>query len=171
MDKSRVAVFEKAFSLQPIGAAIGLFPNGFAALDEISPNAVSKVRDSMMPHNISRMFDLDGTTLVRETDFSKLSIVSPKYLVWYLLQQYLREDLEDMDTSVDISATSKTDHGKEESSAKTLHLGHIVTSCSVDDVTGIVTVSIDRHVHIKLVNPKTQAILTMQPNHLSKRVA
>ena len=94
---SKIVVYEKANELQPIGAAIGLFPNGFSALNEISPTLTKRVREACIHHTISKMYDLDGSTLVREIDFTKSSAgsfrTSPTYMVWYLLQQYLCEEL------------------------------------------------------------------------------
>jgi len=77
-----------------LGAALGLFPNGFAALQEISPVVKERIHESAIPLTNSQMKHIDGST-IREMDLisSSSSRVLPTFLVWYLLQQYLREDL------------------------------------------------------------------------------
>mmetsp|Transcript_23214 Transcript_23214/g.68625 ORF Transcript_23214/g.68625 Transcript_23214/m.68625 type:complete len:421 (-) Transcript_23214:369-1631(-) len=88
----RIRIVEKARALRPVGAAIGLFPNGLEALRLISPRVHDRVVASAIPNESYQMKDLDGT-LIRDTDMSKSSMVAPTYLVWYLLQQYLAEEL------------------------------------------------------------------------------
>ena len=53
-----IKIYEKARSLQPTGAALGLFPNGFAALREISPTVDEKIRQSAIPASKMEMKSL-----------------------------------------------------------------------------------------------------------------
>ena len=91
---NNIAVFEKALSLEPVRAAIGLFPNGFRALQAISATAHAKVKDACIENRIMRSLGLDGSLVRRERDFSKVDMVNATFLVWHLLQQFLAEDLE-----------------------------------------------------------------------------
>jgi 2-polyprenyl-6-methoxyphenol hydroxylase-like FAD-dependent oxidoreductase len=88
----RIKIYEKALSLQPVGAAIGLFPNGLAALEAISSDVCQKVKSSSVANMKMEMRNLEGT-LLRSADVTKSSNVTPTYLVWYLLQEALRDDL------------------------------------------------------------------------------
>jgi salicylate hydroxylase len=130
-----IAVFEKALSLEPVGAAIGLFPNGLRALQAISPTAHTKVADCCIENRINRIYGLDGS-LVREIDSSKGDRVSPAFLVWYLLQQFLAEDLE----------------------PGVLQLGHGLESFAVDESTGLVKVRVKSR-HDEQVQEKTCRVL------------
>jgi len=105
-----IKIYEKARSLQPTGAALGLFPNGFAALREISPIVDEKIRASAIPASKMQMKSLDGS-LLKEIDLKASPAVLPSFLVWYLLQDYLREGLPE----------------------GVLSLGHMFESCEVND--------------------------------------
>jgi len=109
-----IKIYEKAKSLQPTGAALGLFPNGFAALREISPTVEKRIRESAMPMQKTQIKGLDGS-LLKEMDLKASPMVFPTHLVWYLLQDYLRDELP----------------------GGVLSLGHVVQSFSVvnDDIT------------------------------------
>lgn len=130
-----IAVFEKALSLEPVGAAIGLFPNGFRALQAISPTAYAKVKDACIENRTMRVLGLDGS-LVQEIDFSKVDMVNATFLVWHLLQQFLAEDLE----------------------PGVLQLGHVLESFAVDESTGLVKVRVRSRLNDQ-VQEKTCRIL------------
>jgi 2-polyprenyl-6-methoxyphenol hydroxylase-like FAD-dependent oxidoreductase len=87
----RIKIFEKASGYYPLGAALGLFPNGLEAIKGISKNVYNKVIKSGVKckHLISK--DLQGNTL-HDKDATD-SATSSLYLVWYLLQQFLYEEL------------------------------------------------------------------------------
>lgn len=89
-----IQVLEKAQSLRPVGAAIGLFPNGLLALQEVSAVVHERVVESAIVQTKTCMYDLSDT-LVRETELNGGQENGTKliYLVWYLLQQYLSEQL------------------------------------------------------------------------------
>lgn len=86
----QIRIFEKAESLRPLGAAIGLFPNGLRALSEISPHVHQRVLQSAVKTQRYMMYDLDGN-MIRDKEGRKNTTL----LVWYLLQQYLAEELDD----------------------------------------------------------------------------
>ena len=85
-----VRIYERAAQLRPIGAAIGLFPNGLTALSAISEPVHRKVLDAAVELHRMRVKNSGGET-VRDTDLSTTDAVTPRYLVWYLLQRYLAE--------------------------------------------------------------------------------
>ncbi len=85
-----VRIFEKTESMRPIGAAIGLFPNGLRALNEISPRVHERVLESAIRTRRYVMCNLDGD-VVRD----KEGRGNTTLLVWYLLQQYLADELND----------------------------------------------------------------------------
>lgn len=92
----RVLVLEKASALRPVGAAIGLFPNGLAALDAVAPRAADRVRAAAVPmrRNVTR--DADGGRVLSDRAVGAAGDgrhPSPLYLVWYLLQEYLRDEV------------------------------------------------------------------------------
>mmetsp|Transcript_24866 Transcript_24866/g.57121 ORF Transcript_24866/g.57121 Transcript_24866/m.57121 type:complete len:122 (-) Transcript_24866:715-1080(-) len=73
------------------------------------------------------MYSIDGPTLLRETDYSKMDMISPTYLVWYLLQKYLAQDLgEALDEDI----------------GTVLKMGHVLESFQVDDASGLVKVRV-----------------------------
>jgi len=93
-----VAIYEKALRQKPLGAAIGLFPNGHRALAALSRTVADKVTTSCLSQN--RIVNKDALSsdgkVLWETDVTALrdaGRVMPDYLVWYLLQQFLTEDL------------------------------------------------------------------------------
>jgi len=89
----RIKIYERAQTLQKVGAAIGLFPNGLAALEAISPTVTEKVHGSEVPISILRVkSSLDGS-VISESNTATSTRVAPKFLVWYLLQEYLCDDL------------------------------------------------------------------------------
>lgn len=48
---TNILILEKASALRPVGAAIGLFPNGLAALGQISPATLARVLSSAIRMN------------------------------------------------------------------------------------------------------------------------
>ena len=96
-----IQVLEKAQSLRPVGAAIGLFPNGLRALQEVSEVVHKRVLHSSIVSIRSLLYDLSGA-LVKETDLAGQAPGSSRitYLVWYLLQQYLSEELNSADSNI-----------------------------------------------------------------------
>lgn len=92
----RILVLEKARALQPIGAAIGLFPNGLRALEAVSPTAHRRVVESAIRMERIVIRDASDGTVLRETvvgEGDHSGHPPPLYLVWYLLQQFLAEEL------------------------------------------------------------------------------
>jgi 2-polyprenyl-6-methoxyphenol hydroxylase-like FAD-dependent oxidoreductase len=87
----RIKIFEKASAYYPLGAALGLFPNGLEAIKGISENVYNKVIKNGVKckHLVSK--DLQGKTL-HDKDATD-SATSSLFLVWYLLQQFLYEEL------------------------------------------------------------------------------
>lgn len=89
----RVKIFDKTKEYLPVGAAIGLFPNGEAALRAISPALAEKVVASSIQNRVGRFYNLEGE-VEKETDAAAApGAVVPRFIVWFLLQQYLREEL------------------------------------------------------------------------------
>jgi salicylate hydroxylase len=89
---SKIQIYERASSLRPIGAAIGLYPNGLTALEYISPQVATQVQDSCIPSRYFVRRDLQNH-LVRETDVRNIQATSPIMFVWYQLQRLLYEAL------------------------------------------------------------------------------
>lgn len=87
---TKVKLLEKAEELRPLGAAIGLFPNGLAALHCISPTVHEKVLYSAIETRMHTLLDLEGNVA---RDRERLPTSGVKLLVWYLLQQFLYEEI------------------------------------------------------------------------------
>jgi salicylate hydroxylase len=124
----RVKVYEKATQLRPIGALLGLFPNGFTALKGISSSVADEVLEVSLPYkgNIRHDFERDDET-GESTVVQTVEDMAPAngnnkalLLVWYLLQETLVKALPD----------------------GMLSLGKVFQSYSVDPATGIVSVSV-----------------------------
>ena len=125
---ANIAVYEKASKLRPVGAAIGLFPNGLEALEAISPNIAKRCIENSIQHKTTKMYDSATGGLVREMNNTGPN--NPTYLVWYLLQQYLAEELDTL------TAASNNDRR----SPTIVQLGRIVESYEVDG-DGVVSVT------------------------------
>jgi salicylate hydroxylase len=89
---SKIQIYERASSLRPIGAAIGLYPNGLTALEYISPQVATQVQETCTPSRYFVRRDLQNH-LVRETDVRNIQATSPVMVVWYQLQRLLYESL------------------------------------------------------------------------------
>lgn len=83
-----VLVLEKATKMRPVGASLAIFSNGLKALEYLSPSVAEKVLSSSIPIESMVLKDQEGA-VVRESP----PPASVNYVVWYLLQQYLAEDL------------------------------------------------------------------------------
>jgi 2-polyprenyl-6-methoxyphenol hydroxylase-like FAD-dependent oxidoreductase len=90
----RLVVLEKATQLRPVGAALGLFPNGLAALKAISPTVHDQVLASCIPATTMYIKDAaDPQKILQQMDQTTMTQQLPHMLVWYLLQQYLAQEL------------------------------------------------------------------------------
>ena len=87
---TNVLVLDKASKMQPVGASIALFSNGIKALEYLSPDVADKVKGSCIPIETMILQDLEGNVLHEKRPPTKKGV---QYLVWYLLQKYLAEDL------------------------------------------------------------------------------
>ena len=89
----KVKIIEKALELYPVGAAIGLFPNGLNALKGISQTAFDKVQQNSIL--VKKMVFMNlKSQITHEVNTHKENVSStPSYLVWYKLQQFLIEEL------------------------------------------------------------------------------
>lgn len=94
-----ICVFEKAQSLRPVGAAIGLFPNGLRALRAISPTVHDRVVRSSILSDRRIMHNLDNE-VVLDSEVGTEAGARIVYLVWYLLQQYMSEELAANDSTI-----------------------------------------------------------------------
>lgn len=97
-----VAILERAARLRPVGAAIGLFPNGLRALAAVSPSVHARVTAAAIQLERKVFCDSDIGTVIKDTGVVEAGSkdkegghILPIYFVWYLLQAYLREALED----------------------------------------------------------------------------
>lgn len=88
-----VGVFERSEALYPIGAALGLAEEGYAALKEISPNLSIQVRAQAI--NPKRQLLMRPSGEVLFSDSSPLSGTSFTWLGWYNLQTCLCQTLPD----------------------------------------------------------------------------
>ena len=115
------------------------------ALQAISENVHNRVQDASIKLLTSEMRNLEDE-MIKETDFAKVARVTPLYLVWYLLQQYLAEDLTDSDDSSGI-----------------LRLNQELSSFSVDQDSRVVTVHIQpRSTDTETSNPSSSSANEMQ---------
>jgi salicylate hydroxylase len=101
---SKIQIYERASSLRPIGAAIGLYPNGLTALEYISPQVATQVQETCIPSRYFVRRDLQNR-LVRETDVRNIQATSPVMFVWYQLQRLLYEALPDDDGILNLGCT------------------------------------------------------------------
>lgn len=124
---TNIIVLEKATELKPVGASIGIFSNGLRALEYLSPTVAAKARDSCISIDTMVVKDLQDKVL-RE----KKPPTNVYYMVWYLLQQYLAEELPD----------------------DVLQLGHAVESFRVQPSSGYVMI------HALLSNNQNSATTT-----------
>lgn len=96
---ANILILEKASALRPVGAAIGLFPHGLAALEQVSPDAFKRVIAAAIPMKKNVMRDADSGVVLSEHEIApSTSATHPNmvYMVWYLLQRYLREDVSEV---------------------------------------------------------------------------
>merc|ERR1711920_79014 len=85
-----VRIYEKARYMTPVGAAIGLFPNGLAAAAGISATLHKKAVDASIESKVMQTWSSMDGTLVNEREAGSSSL---RYLCWYLLQQFLAEEI------------------------------------------------------------------------------
>jgi salicylate hydroxylase len=111
---TNILVLEKALELYPVGASIAIFSNGLKALEYLSSAVANKVKQSCIPIDTMVLQDLQGN-VIRET--KPPSNTNVNYLVWYLLQQYLAEELPDgilrLGTAVESFRVNNEDHGND----------------------------------------------------------
>ena len=88
-----VGVFERSQVLRPIGAALGLAEQGYAALSEISPALAKQVRAKAINPKQQLLMRPSGEVLF--ADESPLAGTSFTWLGWYNLQACLCEALPD----------------------------------------------------------------------------
>lgn len=91
---ANVLILERASALRPVGAAIGLFPHGLAALEQVSPAALDGVISSAIPIKTSVMRDADSGAVLSAREVPRSSSGTHPNLVftvWYQLQGRLRE--------------------------------------------------------------------------------
>lgn len=92
---SKVKIYEQSAQPHRVGAALGLYPNGMAALTFISPSVQQDILDCSIPSRFFERRDLQDE-LIKVTDVLNIQAVSPVYVPWYLLQQRLVEQLPPM---------------------------------------------------------------------------
>ena len=84
---------EKACEIRPIGAAIGLYPNGLTALEYIHAPLKELVLQKAIPQRYFERRNLQNE-IIQVTDVqNKPNVTSPVYYPWYTLQQDLLEVL------------------------------------------------------------------------------
>lgn len=88
-----VGVFERAKTLRPIGAALGLAEQGYQALSEINPDLSVQVRAKAANPERQLLMRPNGEVLF--SDESPLAGSSFTWLGWYSLQTCLRQMLPD----------------------------------------------------------------------------
>lgn len=85
-----IRVYERANALLPMGALLGLFPNGQTALRHISPSVWERIEASSLPCTGVQQRNINGD-LIRTREIGAGAL----YLVWFMLQQELRQALPD----------------------------------------------------------------------------
>lgn len=86
-----VGVFERAHTLHPIGAALGLAEPGYAALQAICPSLATQVRAQATNPRRQLLMRPNGEILF--ADESPMAGTSFTWLGWYTLQTCLRQTL------------------------------------------------------------------------------
>ena len=87
-----IKVFEKSAGRKRIGAAIGLYPNGMAALGYIHPEIKKTIAETAIPTRFFERRDLEDN-LVKRTDVQEIQATSPLLFPWYRLQELLADAL------------------------------------------------------------------------------
>jgi salicylate hydroxylase len=94
----RVKVYEQSTNIKPIGAAIGLLPNGATALKDISPSVHDEVMDASV--QLKRILTLDcadGSKVLRDIDVTNsgrsVDDVKRVFVMWYILREKLVQAL------------------------------------------------------------------------------
>ena len=87
-----VTIYEQAKALRKIGAAIGLYPNGLAALEYIDPIISQKIQQTASPCQTFERRDWQDT-VVQITNVPVIQATAPVMYAWFLLQQALRDAL------------------------------------------------------------------------------
>ena len=93
----KVCILEQSTQLHRVGAAIGLYPNGLAALQYICPALHDEVQSTAIPSRYFERRNLQDE-VVKLTDVQEIQATSPVYYPWYKLQQGFTEALESMDS-------------------------------------------------------------------------
>ncbi|WP_413171419.1 FAD-dependent oxidoreductase [Anabaena azotica] len=89
-----VQVYEKAQDFRPIGAGLGLFPNGLNFLDAISPGIVETIKNSGCVVKTSVLKNIQGETIRANPANSYHNYGHPLTTVWWWrLQQILASQL------------------------------------------------------------------------------
>ena len=87
----RICVCEKSTNFRPVGALVGLFPNGMTALAGICPDLVQNIRKDASAYLGTIQSDSNGN-VVRE-NLQQRSPNGPLMYVWFLLQKHLASSL------------------------------------------------------------------------------
>ena len=87
-----VGVYERACELRKVGAAIGLYPNGMAALEYVDSGVCRRVRRMASPCQTFERRDLRDD-VVRTTRVAKIEATAPVMFAWYMLQKALLDAL------------------------------------------------------------------------------
>eukprot|EP00566_Odontella_aurita_P011489 CAMPEP_0113530894 /NCGR_PEP_ID=MMETSP0015_2-20120614/3199_1 /TAXON_ID=2838 /ORGANISM="Odontella" /LENGTH=395 /DNA_ID=CAMNT_0000429679 /DNA_START=325 /DNA_END=1513 /DNA_ORIENTATION=+ /assembly_acc=CAM_ASM_000160 len=91
---SSIQVLEQAHALRRVGAAIGLYPNGLAALEYISPQVREQIQSKSSPCQVFERRDLQDK-LIQKTDVPDIGATAPVMYAWFLLQQHFADSLPD----------------------------------------------------------------------------
>ena len=84
----KIKVYERANTFRPMGALLGFFPNGQTALQHISPSVWQRVKASSLSCIGVQQRNLNGD-IVSQREIGAGAL----YLVWFVLQQELRNEL------------------------------------------------------------------------------
>ena len=87
-----VTIYEQANELRKIGAALGLYPNGFAALGYIDDAVLDRIQQTASPCQRFERRDMKNE-LVQTTEVPTIKATAPVMYAWYLLQQALADAL------------------------------------------------------------------------------
>ena len=87
-----ITIYEQATALRKIGAAIGLYPNGLAALKYIDSTIAHTIQQTASPCQVFERRNVqDG--VVQITEVPEIQATAPVMYAWFLLQQALRDAL------------------------------------------------------------------------------
>lgn len=154
----RVTVYEQAQAWRKIGAALGLYPNGLAALYYIDPAIYDRIQQTARPgQRFERRDVLDRVLQI--TEVPEIQATAPIMYAWYLLQQALKDAF-----IASTPSSTTTTAAAANSTSSHLKLGHSFRSYEILD-NGLIRVEFEI-----LESPNDNDNNNNHHNHRTKRI-